>query len=103
MTLRVGLHPDAVRELDEAIQWYDQGGQARGARFRADFNHVIDRCLEWPDSAEAIPDTGDERVYRHARVPRSHYRVVYYVTGDFLIVVAIAHERRMPRYWARRD
>lgn len=103
MTLRVGFHPDAVRELAEAIRRYDRGGQGRGTRFRADFNRVVDRCLEWPKSGEVVPDTGGKRVFRHAKVPRSHYRVVYHVTGDILTVVAIAHERRLPLYWTGRE
>ena len=103
MTLRVGFHPDAVRELDDAIQWYDQGGQHRGARFRTDVDRVIDRLLEWPESAETILDTPAGRVFRHAKVPHSHYRLVYYLTDEALKIVAIAHERRMLLYWSGRD
>ena len=103
MTLRTGFHPEALRELDDAIQWYDKGGQGRGVQFRADYNQVVDRCTEWPESAPAVPVPGSARIFRHARVPRSHYRVVFYVTDDVLKVVAIAHERRRPLYWADRD
>ena len=103
MTLRVGFHPDAVRELDDAIRWYDQGGQCRGARFRTDVDRVIDRLLEWPESAETISDVPAGRVFRHAKVRHSHYRLVYYLTDEALKIVAIAHERRMPLYWNGRD
>lgn len=41
-------------------------------------------------------------IYRHARVPHSHYRIVYVVDELVLFVVALAHERRQPRYWAAR-
>lgn len=103
MTLRTGFHPEALRELDDAIQWYDKGGQGRGVQFRADYDHVVDRCMEWPKSASVVPVPGSARTFRHARVPRSHYRVVFYVADDVLKVVAIAHERRRPLYWADRD
>lgn len=103
MSLCVVIHPEALRELSEAIEWYDQGGQGRGARFRADYDRVIDRCLDWPESGAEVPGSGSERVLRYAKVPRSHYRVVYYVIGDIFKIVAIAHERRMPLYWVDRD
>lgn len=103
MTLRLEIHPDALRELGDAIERYDLGGQNRGKRFRADFDRVIDRCMEWPGSGAEVSVAGVAYVFRHAKVPRSHYRVVYYVVGDALKVVAIAHERRMPLYWATRE
>lgn len=103
MSLSVVLHPDALRELGDAIEAYDQGGQGRGARFRADYDRVIDRCLDWPESAEVVAVPGSEKVFRRAKVPRSHYRVVYYVVGDALKVVALAHERRRPLYWTGRS
>ena len=67
------------------------------------FDRVIDRLLEWPESAETILDTPAGRVFRHAKVPHSHYRLVYYLTDEALKIVAIAHERRMPLYWSGRD
>lgn len=103
MSLRVVVHPAALRELGDAIERYDLGGQGRGARFRTDFDWVVDRCLEWPESAAEVVVPGSEQVLRHARVPHSRYRIVYCITGDVLKVLAIAHERRMPLYWANRD
>lgn len=103
MSLGFEFHPEAAEELDAAIAWYDQGGQNRGAIFEVAVDEVVDRCLEWPDSAEVVPVAGSDRVFRHAKVPRSRYRVVYYVADDVLKVVAVAHERRMPLYWADRD
>ncbi|GAA1139883.1 type II toxin-antitoxin system RelE/ParE family toxin [Ornithinicoccus hortensis] len=103
MILRAGFHPEALRELDDAIQWYDKGGQGRGARFRADYDQVVDRCMEWRESAPVVPVPGSDRTFRHARVPRSHYRFVFYVADDVLKVVAVAHQRRRPLCWADRD
>ena len=102
MSTRVVLHPDALRELGDAIEWYDQGGQGRGVRFRVAFDRIIDRCLEWPGSAAEVSDPGSHGTFRHAKVPHSHYRIVYRVSNDRLEVVAVAHERRTPRYWENR-
>jgi len=99
----VGIHPDALRELSDAIEWYNAGGRERGVRFRTDYDRVVDRCLEWPESGAIVHVPESQRIFRHAKVPQSHFRLVYYVTGDVLKVVAIAHERRRPLYWTDRD
>lgn len=103
MKLLFQIHPEAAEELDAAIAWYDQGGQSRGSRFQAAVEDVIGRCVDWPQSGAVVPVPGSDRVFRHAKVPRSHYLVIYYVADDVLKIVAIAHAQRMPMYWADRD
>lgn len=102
MSTRVVFHPDALRELGDAIEWYDQGGQGRGGRFRGAFDRIIARCLVWPESAAELAVPGHHGTFRHAKVPHSHYRIVYRVADDRLEVIAVAHERRMPLYWTNR-
>lgn len=102
MTLRLGFHPEAAAELDHAIGWYDQGGQGRGARFRADFDATVDRLFMWPESGQVIEVQGTEQAFRQAKIPDSDYRIVYYLAGGVVKVVAVAHQRRRPRYWAAR-
>ena len=103
MTFTVRIHPEAAEELDAAIAWYEQGGPQRGAEFEAAVDSLIDRCLDWPHSGKVVPVLGTERVFRHARVPRSHYRLVYSISGNDFAVLAFAHESRMPLYWAGRS
>lgn len=102
MSLAFRIHPDAAQELGDAVEWYNRGGRQRGAEFRADFDRVVDRCLDWPESAAIVPASTSELTFRQAKIPRSHYGVVYYSSEDTLTVVAIAHERRMPLYWSHR-
>jgi len=104
VSLDLRIHEDALAELLDAIEWYDQGEQGRGARFRGDVFRVIDRCLDWPESGPIVlaPDSTPDIVYRHAKVPHSHYRLIYVVDERVFLVVAVAHERRLPRYWSER-
>ena len=39
---------------------------------------------------------------RQIRLRRFPYVIVYVVAGDVVRVVAIAHERQLPGYWASR-
>lgn len=103
MKFTLVIHPEAAEELDAAIAWHEQGGPDRGMAFEAAVNNVIDRCMEWPRSGEIVPVPGTERVFRHARVPRSRYRLIYSVNDRELAILAFAHESRMPLYWAGRD
>ena len=102
MTFSLAVHPEAAAELDDAIAWYDQGGQGRGQEARATVDQVLDRCLVWPESAPVYPLDQDDVVVRTAGVARSPYRIVYFVEHETLNVVAMAHGRRRPGYWRDR-
>jgi toxin ParE1/3/4 len=102
VTLSLAVHPEAAAELDDAIAWYDKGGQGRGQQFRATVNEVLDRCLLWPESAPVYPLDQDDVVVRTAGVARSPYRIVYFIELEKLTIVALAHGRRRPGYWRDR-
>ncbi|MHA3724728.1 type II toxin-antitoxin system RelE/ParE family toxin [Leucobacter sp. HY1910] len=102
MSFTLVVHPEAAEELNEAIAWYEQGGQHRGVAFEAAVDRLIDHCLAWPRSGEIVPVPETERVFRHARIPRSRYRLIYSIIGQRFAVLAFAHESRMPLYWASR-
>lgn len=66
---------------------------------------VTDRLAEWPGSAPRIelPELADLDVeIRRAVTRRFEYGLVYYVRGDVLWVVAVAHSKRRPNYWRAR-
>ena len=106
MTRGLAVHPDAAVELQEAVDWYDQGGQERGQAFLEAYNDTVDRCLMWPDSGAIVSEDdgpGPDQVEVHgAKVPKSSYWVIYYVEHDVVSIVAVAHERRQPGYWSVR-
>jgi hypothetical protein len=57
------------------------------------------------EHAEAFPiahdsPTGED--VRQARVHRFPYRLVFFVEGESVLVVAVAHLRRRPGYWRER-
>ena len=114
MTLGLAVHPEAAVELQDAVDWYDQGGKERGQTFLKAYNDTVDRCLLWPDSGVVLP--GDEDVdprdrptqnpdqvdVHGAKIPRSSYWVIYYLEHETVSIVAVAHERRRPGYWLAR-
>ncbi|WP_454296448.1 type II toxin-antitoxin system RelE/ParE family toxin [Salana multivorans] len=103
MKLRAAFHPAALEELADAIERYDLGGQGRGARLRSEFDRVLDHCLEWPALGASVEIPESQRAFRRVKVSGSHYSLIYFVDSGVLTVVAVAHERRRPLYWAVRS
>lgn len=96
----VRFHPEATDEAEGSVRWYNERFAGLGVDFRlelvATVERIADAPLRWPLSAY------DPRA-RRCLMPRFPYGVVYVVTaeGD-VVVVAVAHVRRLPRYWAHR-
>ena len=57
---------------------------------------------DWPGTGAAIEEVGDDLAVRRARVQNFPYHLVYLVTDDVVYVLAVAHDRRRPRYWRAR-
>lgn len=63
---------------------------------------AVDDILEAPDSWPRVPYWDEPPPLRRRKVKPFHINVVYYVDGNEVRLVAYAHERRMPGYWANR-
>lgn len=99
--MRGELHPEAAAELNEVADWYELRRDGLGGRFLIEARAVVDR-------AALLPLSGSPWV--HPQVPEGVRRMwlrsfpysVVYVTEPRLVVVAFAHDRRRPAYWAHR-
>jgi plasmid stabilization system protein ParE len=91
------LNP-AAREFEEAFDWYEKRSLKAAEGFRAAVSDAIRSAMENPTSAGFLVGK------RARKIPLDPYRygLIYFVHGKFLYVVAIAPNRRPPRYWARR-
>ena len=92
------LLPEAEADLDEAIDHYiDEASAAVAADLQREVRRVAALLCEWPSLGH--------KVGVHARafgLKRFPYQLVYRLTTDAVVIVAIAHERRDPRYWRGR-
>jgi plasmid stabilization system protein ParE len=96
--LEFSIHRLARREYETALARYRSYSQRTGERFAAEVLHTIESICEFPESHPFQTGT-----YRFALVRRYPYRLIYYVKGDTVRVVAVAHGRRRPNYWRRRN
>lgn len=78
MTREVRFLDEAVTELHDAAAWYQERSEGLGLVFLSVIDTAIDSISRWPGSGALVDG----------------------VPGD--VVLAIAHERRQPKYWIDR-
>jgi plasmid stabilization system protein ParE len=96
-TLRI--LPEAEEELAEAAAWYEEKRTGLGVELIA----VVDRAFE--EIADAPLACGlwrDDRPYRRKVLSHFPYAIFFRVEGETVLVMAVAHAKRRPGYWAGR-
>lgn len=88
------LHEEAEAELREALDYY--AGQRAGldGELRREFEAALQRVRESP----LLHATEDDDGVRYCPLRWFPYNLVYVDREDCIWVVAVAHQRRRPRY-----
>jgi plasmid stabilization system protein ParE len=87
----------AQEELDDAVEWYNQQTAESGLAFLDEIDRAIRRIAVFPMAcAEIEPDL------RRCLLARFPYGMIYGLEEGTIIVVAVAHLHREPRYWIDR-
>jgi len=94
---RLRLVREVVAELERAADDYEEASPGLGDRYLA----AIDRALEVISAAPQRWPRVDARHHRYL-VHRFPFSVFYRFDETEVIVVAIAHRRKRPCYWAGR-
>ena len=90
--------PEADRELTEGAVYYAHEATAElGLAFIEEFERSLDLLCTQPQLGALWRN--DRRRFPLRRFP---YSIIYYLKGDELRVIALAHHRRRPGYWAGR-
>lgn len=95
----MNLHPfePARQELDEAVSWYAAQAPGLGDAFLTEELRAFDSIERYP--AGWHPRGMHARRGRLARFP---YGVLFARDNDDILVLAVAHLHRRPRYWRDR-
>ncbi len=97
MTVVVRLRPEAQAEMDDAADWYERQREGLGDEYLTEVERCLGRIGATPRAAIVWRDE-----IRRRHVDRFPYYVFYRVTPTYVDVVAIAHEKRRPGYFAAR-
>lgn len=93
----VAILPEAEAEFREAFLWYLKRSPLAADAFRVE---VFDKIDALAHDADAWPR--DENGIHCRLLNRFPYTVHYDRQGGAVTVLAIAHQRRRPRYWQAR-
>ena len=95
--MKVRFLAPAQRELDDAVAWYDEQAAGLGREFLDELDRAVRRVLSFPLSYPEI-----EPGIRRCRLARFPYGLIYAVDGETIVLLAVAHLHRRPRYWIDR-
>ena len=95
MSLR--FFDDAVDEIEATRAWCRERNPVVEAAFLSELDHAIDQIARaphrWPRYLHGT---------RRYLLPKFPYSLIYFVEDEVVNVVAVAHHRRRPGYWAKR-
>jgi plasmid stabilization system protein ParE len=94
---RIAWHPLARRELFESSDFYEREVAGLGEIFLDKIEGALQRIREHPRSGPAVLHKARKR-----RVGRFPYNLIYWIEADHIFVLAVAHHKKRPYYWARR-
>jgi plasmid stabilization system protein ParE len=97
-----GIDPTAAAELDEAVEWYEHRRAGLGLELLVEIRSAVQAVSSRPKAGSPIHGVDPALEVRRVPVRRFPYQVVYVVGAAGIVVIAVAHDRRRPTYWASR-
>ena len=96
--MKLVVSPPALAELHDAAAFYTLKANVElGLAFVAEFERTANLVLDSP--LLGVVFRGTRRRYILRRFP---YSIIYQVAAQELRILAVAHHRRRPGYWAQR-
>jgi plasmid stabilization system protein ParE len=86
----------AEQELDEAVDWFHQQQDGLQLRFLDEFRSTLARIQVQPEIYQELKPG-----IRRALMRRFPYSVIYEISEDALLILAIGHQHRRPYYWQK--
>jgi plasmid stabilization system protein ParE len=87
----------AEGEYAEALAWYAERSVQAAERFDADFDLALEKISSDPGRFPRCDERHHFYLMRHFP-----YQIIYRQHQDHLVVIAVAHTARKPRYWSGR-
>jgi hypothetical protein len=97
MKRQVEYHPEATKEIHEAVNWYNFRNQGLGTEFLIELKSAELRIAGNPEVWPYYE--GNTRRYLLKKFP---FSIIYSIYKDKIQIIAIAHCKRKPAYWRKR-
>lgn len=97
--MKITLHPDADRDIEEAAAFYEREGSAiLAARFIAEFKKLSRLLIEHPNIGSAR--SRGRRGFSMSVFP---YTVIYRASTEEIKILVVKHDRKRPGYGGTRS
>jgi plasmid stabilization system protein ParE len=97
MPRSVRFHPAALQDAEEAAGWYAERSVRAAVRFLDELDRLIDLIAISPNRFQVFD--GDLRRAVFRRFP---FYIVFRADDLNIVVLAVAHGKRRPRFWHNR-
>jgi plasmid stabilization system protein ParE len=87
----------AQQEVDDAVLWYSNKTENAGLEFLDELDRAVRLVTSYPLALTEI-----EPEIRRCLLARFPYALIYGIEPDTIVIIAVAHLRRQPGYWADR-
>jgi len=95
--MRAEFSPEAAEEFREAAAYYEQKAPGVGFAFVAEVHRAVEIAVAHPLAGRPVG--------RHLRsTPLHHFpfSLIYSPGPESVLIVAVAHQKRRPKYWKYR-
>lgn len=102
MSRSIRFEPEALSDVASAVRYYNRERRGLGTEFRQAINQRVLWLRRFPNSGAPVEHVMASLVARQVRARQFPYLIIYVVADDVIHVVAVAHEKRLPAFWAGR-
>lgn len=97
MKYKLVIRSCAEQDITDAVLWYEKRVKGLGAHFIFSVDATIQSIQRNP---KAYPKA--YKNLRRALLRRFPYGIYYFIKNEFIIVIAVYHEKRNPEDWMKR-
>ncbi len=96
--MRFRFHPKAEEEFNKAIDYYEESKEHLGLEFAQEIYATICRIVDYPLAWSPMTKTT-----RRCLANRFPFGIIYAITKQEIIIVAVMHQNKKPDYWKTRE
>ena len=93
------IHTEAIREFDSGIAYYEDQKIGLGLDLLSQVEKALEKIQQNPNLGTQHTITGVRRYV----IQGFPYLIFYVELEEFIWVIAIAHGKRRPNYWKKRQ
>lgn len=100
--MKLRILREAEEEAHASAVWYDEQMVGLGDDFLDELVSALQQIEDDPDRFPKLEIAKSEQI-RRCRLNRFPYMIIFEILEAEIVVLAVAHAKRRPNYWRKRD